>query len=118
MSPNRNTPRTQYLWLPLVIAVAVVVGSFIGSRFSNRHYAIDNDRKLNTILNLIVSEYVDTVNMNQLIELSIPQILANLDPHTLYFNAEELREANEELGGSFSGICISFMIMNDTVNVI
>ena len=118
MSPNRNTPRTQYLWLPLVIAVAVVVGSFIGSRFSNRHYAIDNDRKLNTILNLIASEYVDTVNMNQLIELSIPQILANLDPHTLYFNAEELREANEELGGSFSGIGISFMIMNDTVNVI
>ncbi len=118
--PTKHTPtsRAHLLWMPLAIAAAVVVGIFIGNRFSSRKYAVDNDRKLNTILNMIASEYVDTVNMDQLIEMSIPQILANLDPHTLYFSAEEIRSANEELGGSFSGIGISFMIMNDTINVI
>ncbi|MBR6283513.1 MAG: S41 family peptidase [Muribaculaceae bacterium] len=118
MPNNRTSSRAQFLWIPLAIAAAVVVGIFIGNRFSSRKYAIDRDRKLNTILNMIASEYVDTVNMDQLIEMSIPQILANLDPHTLYFNSDEIRAANEELGGSFSGIGISFMLMNDTVNVI
>ena len=118
MNNPRPTSRAHLLWMPLLIALAVIAGIFIGNRFSSRKYAVDNDRKLNTILNTIASEYVDTVNMDQLIEMSIPQILANLDPHTLYFSAAEIRSANEELSGSFSGIGISFMIMNDTVNVI
>ena len=116
--PERNTHHAHFLWMPLAIAVAVVVGVFIGSRFSGGRYAVDNDRKLNSILNLIAAEYVDTVDMNQLIEMSIPQILSNLDPHTLYFSAEEIKAANDELGGSFSGIGISFMLMSDTINVV
>ena len=100
------------------MAVAVVVGIFIGNRFSSRKYAVDNDRKLNTILNLIADDYVDTTNINELIELSIPEILSNLDPHTTYFSAEDLKAANEDLNGSFSGIGISFMMMNDSISVI
>lgn len=100
------------------MAVSVVIGIFIGNRFSSREYAVDNDRKLNTILNLVAADYVDTLNMNDLIEMAIPKILDNLDPHTAYFSQDDLKAANEELNGSFSGIGISFMIMNDTVNVI
>ena len=115
---NKTTPRPHYLWMPLLIAVAVIVGILIGNRFTSRRYAADNDRKLNTILNLIANDYVDTININDLIEQSIPEILSNLDPHTLYFSAEEIKAANQELSGSFSGIGVSFMIMNDTVNVV
>ncbi|MBP3737664.1 MAG: S41 family peptidase [Muribaculaceae bacterium] len=116
--PNKTTPRPHFLWMPLLIAVAVVVGIFIGNRFTSRRYAADNDRKLNTILNLIANDYVDTINIDDLIEQSIPEILSNLDPHTAYFSAEEIKAANQELSGSFSGIGISFMILNDTVNVV
>ena len=115
---TKTSSRPPFLWMPLLLAAAVVVGIFIGNRFSSRKYAADNDRKLNTILNLIANDYVDTLNINDLIEQSIPQILSNLDPHTVYFSAEEIKAANEELSGSFSGIGISFMILNDTVNVI
>ena len=115
MSNNQNK---SFLWLPLAIALAVVAGIFIGNRFSSKKYAVDLDRKLNSILNLVADGYVDTVNLDQLIEMSIPEILSNLDPHTSYFTAEELRASEEDLGGSFSGIGISFTIMNDTIGVI
>jgi len=115
---NKSNQRPSFLWMPLAIAVSVVIGIMVGHHFGGRSHVAENDRKLNTLLNLIADDYVDTVNLDQLIEMSIPQILANLDPHTTYFSAEDLRAANEELNGSFSGIGISFMLMNDTINVI
>ncbi len=115
---NKSKQRPSFLWMPLAIAIAMVIGLFVGSRFGGRHHVAENDRKLNTLLNLIADDYVDTVNLDQLIEMSIPQILANLDPHTTYFSAEDLRAANEELSGSFSGIGISFMLLGDTINVV
>ena len=61
----------QPIWLPLAIAVALVVGIFIGSRFTLNKPVAENDRKLNAILNLIAQDYVDTTNLHDLIELSI-----------------------------------------------
>ena len=108
----------QPFWLPIAIAMAVVVGIFFGSRFASDKPVAENDRKLNAILNLIAQDYVDTTNLHDLIEMSIPEILSNLDPHTSYFTAEDLKASTEELNGSFSGIGISFMMVNDTIGVI
>ena len=105
----------QPIWLPLAIALAVVVGIFIGSRFTVNKPVAENDRKLNAILNLIAQDYVDTTN---LIEISIPEILSNLDPHTSYFSVEDLKAATDDLNGSFSGIGISFVMVNDTIGVV
>ena len=106
------------IWLPLAIAVAVVVGIFFGHRFTSNKYVAENDRKLNAILNLIAQDYVDTTNLKDLIEMSIPEILSNLDPHTSYFSTDELKAATDDLNGSFSGIGISFVMMNDTIGVV
>ena len=108
----------QPIWLPLAIAVAVVVGIFIGSRFTVDKPVAENDRKLNAILNLIAQDYVDTTNLKDLVEMSIPQILSKLDPHTSYFSADELKAATDDLNGSFSGIGISFVMINDTIGVV
>ena len=98
--------------------MAVAVGIFFGSRFTSSQPVADNDRKLNSILNLIAQDYVDTTNLKDLIELSIPEILSNLDPHTVYFSSEELKAATDDLNGSFSGIGISFVMVNDTIGVV
>ena len=111
-------PTNRFLWLPLAIAVAMVVGIFFGSRFTNNKPVAENDRKLNAILNLISNDYVDTTNLHDLIEMSIPEILSNLDPHTSYFTTEDLKAATDDLNGSFSGIGISFMMVSDTISVI
>ncbi len=114
---NQKSTR-QPIWLPLAIALAVVVGIFIGSRFTANKPVAENDRKLNAILNLIAQDYVDTTNLKDLIEMSIPEILSNLDPHTSYFSAEDLKAATDDLNGSFSGIGISFVMVNDTIGVV
>lgn len=110
--------RNSLIWLPLAIAVSVVIGIIVGNQFSNKKYISDNDRKLNTILNLVSEAYVDTVNINDLIEQSIPQMLSNLDPHTVYIPARDVKAVNDDLDGSFSGIGISFIIMNDSIRVV
>ena len=114
---NQKSTR-QPIWLPLAIALAMVVGIFIGSRFTANKPVAENDRKLNAILNLIAQDYVDTTNLKDLIEMSIPEILSNLDPHTSYFSAEDLKAATDDLNGSFSGIGISFVMVNDTIGVV
>lgn len=118
-----NKKRDYTAWLPLAIAVSVIVGIVLGffmrQPYSSDNYNTQNDRKLNTILNLISQEYVDdSIKTKDLIEMSIPAILANLDPHSSYLSAKELKAAQEELNGSFSGIGISFQLMNDTIVVL
>ncbi len=104
-------------WVPLALAAALIAGILIGSHFTAQRSS-ELDRKLNNVLGIVSNEYVDAVNMDSLVERSIPEILANLDPHSIYFSEKDLQVANEELSGSFSGIGISFQVMEDTINVI
>ncbi len=73
--------------------------------------------KLSTLLHIIDQQYVDTVNINELVEKTIPKVLAELDPHSVYIPAQKAEESNQELRGSFSGIGIQFMIQDDTIYV-
>ena len=113
-------PKTtrQPIWLPLVISMAVVLGLFIGNRISPNKYVADNDRKINAILSLINQDYVDSTNIKDLIEMSIPEILSNLDPHTIYLSADELRASTENMNGVISDIGIQSEVMSDTVVVV
>ena len=95
----------------------MVLGIFIGSRFASKS-TIDLDRKINNILGIVADEYVESVNMDSLVELAIPDIIAQLDPHSVYISAKDYEQANEELNGNFCGIGISFQVMEDTINVI
>lgn len=105
--------------VPLMVIGALVIGIILGTHLPGRHntdYA--GSQKLGEILELIDEEYVDRVNLDSLLEESIPLILANLDPHTAYIPAELFDQVNSELEGSFSGIGIQFQMMNDTITVI
>lgn len=106
------------IWFPLVIALSIVAGILIGNHISTKKFIIDKDRKINTVLNLIESEYVDTVNVKDLVELAIPRIISNLDPHSYYIPAKDVRAVNDDLDGSISGIGITFIMKNDSANVV
>jgi len=106
------------------MAVSLVAGILIGVYLQGRNQAspqpgfrIRND-KINSILNVIESDYVDTVNRSELIEAAIPAILKKLDPHSVYIPAKDLVRANEPLQGNFDGIGISFNMLTDTILVI
>ena len=106
------------IWFPLVIAASIVLGIIVGNHISTKKFITDKDRKINTVLNLIESEYVDTVDIKELVELTIPKIISNLDPHSYYIPAKDVRATNDDLNGSISGIGITFSMLNDSAHVL
>jgi carboxyl-terminal processing protease len=120
---NSNNSRRS-IFLPLLLAGAVVTGIIIGIYLpgqddSARRSSIRiKSDKINNILNVIESRYVDTVNRRELVEAAIPAILKKLDPHSVYIPARDLARANEPLEGNFEGIGISFNMLTDTILVI
>ncbi len=106
-----------YILLPIVLCIGIIGGIFIG-RFVEQRRVSPAQEKLQTILELIESQYVDQIDIDSLLEKSIPEIMLSLDPHSAYIPASELTQTNDELAGSFGGVGVSFQIINDTVNVI
>ena len=116
-------PDTKHRFTPLLIAIGTIVGIFVGS-FYTSHFSGGRINIINTgsskvgyLLQLIDNIYVDTVDMNTLVEDAMPLILSELDPHSSYFGPKDAEEANENLKGSFSGIGVQFTMEQDTVNV-
>lgn len=111
------------VWLPFVIAIAIVLGIVIGYRYPQTHTVKGAQQgvpgnKISNLLGIIETQYVDTVDIHGLIEDVMPQIVGELDPHSAYIPAKDLQAVNEELEGSFSGIGIQFSILDDTITVV
>ena len=90
---------------------------------SNLSLAQDNEisyqaAKFKNVLEVIKANYVDTTDVNKIVEDAIVGALKELDPHSVYMSKEEIRKANEPLEGSFDGIGIQFNILNDTIIVV
>ncbi len=117
MSNNKNK------LIPFLMAICLVAGILIGTfytnHFSGNKLGIINtsSNKLNALLHIIDEQYVDTVNMFNLVEEAMPQILAELDPHSSYIPAKDLEAVNSDLKGSFSGIGVQFTIQDDTIHI-
>ncbi|MBQ7422323.1 MAG: S41 family peptidase [Prevotella sp.] len=107
------------LLLALCIVIGIIIGTFYANHFSGNRLNIINSKsnRLNTLLHIINDQYVDSVNIDTLVEKAIPQILAELDPHSVYISAKDVQTANDDLKGSFSGVGIEFTIRKDTVHV-
>ncbi|EFC69790.1 S41 family peptidase [Prevotella sp. oral taxon 317] len=118
MNPNR---RNRYMPLLMAVCVAfgIVIGTFYANHFSGNRLNIINSgsNRLNNLLHIIDDQYVDNVNIDSLVDKAIPQILSDLDPHSVYITAKDMQAANDELKGSFSGVGIEFNIREDTLHV-
>jgi carboxyl-terminal processing protease len=110
--------------LPLLIAVSIVIGMFLGYQLRDR-MPWDNSSNsqsfgstLDEVIDLIETRYVDDVNTDSLTSESIESIVTHLDPHTQYIAAEDVEGINEDLEGRFVGIGIEFELLEDTVHII
>ena len=112
---NRFAP----LWMALCVVLGILVGTFYANHFSGNRLSIinSNGSKLNNLLHYVNDMYVDTVDMNDLVEKAMPQILSELDPHSTYISAKDVQTATDDLKGSFSGVGIEFTIRQDTIRV-
>lgn len=122
MEDRKKTRRTGAIVLIVLIALAVA-GILRWSFFRNRNWTGKNKlnsewSKLELILNQIQNNYVDSIDVSSFIEKTLPFIMEELDPHSIYLSPNELRSADDELRGNIEGIGIVFNVPSDTATVI
>ncbi len=111
----------QHKWQPFIYSLILSIGLLLGiilkpsGSISN---IIGSDNKFSELLSIINQSYVDTVNMAELENKAMNELLYNLDPHSVYIPATDLKQANEQLEGNFEGIGIEFNIVSDTIMVV
>ncbi|WAC00803.1 S41 family peptidase [Lacinutrix neustonica] len=109
---------------PLIIGAAIAGGIFIGGNLdfndsSDRLFTSNSKKdKLNRLIDYIDHEYVEDVNTDSIVDVTVNGILHNLDPHSVYIPKDELQRVTENMKGDFVGIGISFYTYKDTITVI
>lgn len=115
----RSRRDNKNIWFPFWIGVALAIGVFVGAKYGQFGTLgrVGSFGKLDAVLNYIQESYVDTVDTHRLIEDALPHIIQELDPHSEYITAEQMKRVNEDLEGHFSGIGVSFYVLRDTIVV-
>lgn len=116
---NKKSNRFMPLMMALCVVIGIIVGSFYSNHFSGNRLSIINTgtNRINNLLHIIDDQYVDKINLDSLVEDAMPKILTELDPHSVYISAKDVEAANQDLQGSFSGVGIQFVIRQDTIHV-
>jgi len=127
---KENQPKQINIWLPLLLALVMVGGMLIGNgmqkapviRISSNDNlqigTVNESGRVEELIRYIDSRYVDDVDREALIEKAITNVLGDLDPHSNYISAKELKAVNEQLDGNFEGVGIEFLIVEDTIVVV
>lgn len=128
MDFDQSTPPKKYnAFLPIILSFVLVLGIWLGYFLNNRinsgsgakqNYHSSTNEKINSLLDYIEYQYVDTINKKSLVEKTVTAMLQSLDPHSSYIAASEFDAVNEPLEGNFDGIGIEFNIIKDTIRVI
>ncbi|MEM5538871.1 S41 family peptidase [Olleya sp. AS48] len=112
------------IYFPLIIGVAIATGIFIGGKLnfgdsSDRLFTSNSKKdKLNRLIDYIDYEYVEDVNTDSIVDVTVNGILGNLDPHSVYIPKENMQKVAENMKGNFVGIGINFYTFKDTITVI
>ncbi|MBO3099258.1 S41 family peptidase [Gelidibacter pelagius] len=111
-------------YIPLIIGVAIAAGVFVGGKLnftdtSDRLFTSNSKKdKLNRLIDYIDFEYVDAVNTDSIVDVTVNGILDKLDPHSVYIPKNEMQRVSENMKGDFVGIGVSFYTYKDTIAVI
>ncbi len=110
--------------LPTIIALALAIGIFVGGKLhfndSPEKLFTTNSKKdkLNRLIDYIDYEYVDDINTDSIVDVTVNNILDKLDPHSVYIPKNEMEKVSENMRGDFVGIGISFYMIKDSIAVI
>ena len=126
-SEQSKKPEKQNIFLPIILSLVLISGIWLGyflslkigsSNGKNQSQQTSTNEKINSLLEFIDYQYVDTINKPDLVEKTVTAMLQSLDPHSSYIPAAEFDMSNETLEGNFDGIGVEFNIIRDTIRVI
>jgi len=139
-----NRRKRLIIWMPLLLSLTLIIGILLGNwitsirirgivsdEISNQRFSIrpgnnagsgfsltPRGNKVSSAIQYILNEYVDTVSIGKLNEAVMPALVDNLDPHSIYIPATDFQRFSEPLIGNFSGIGVSFNMVEDSVAII
>ncbi len=121
--PKKNNNAILPIILSLVLVIGIWLGYFLSKRIASgsdlgENYRSSTNDKINSLLEYIEYQYVDTIDKKELVEKTVTSMLQSLDPHSSYIPASEFESVNEPLEGNFDGIGVEFNIIRDTIRVI
>ena len=111
-------------FIPLITGVAIAIGVFIGGKLnftdtSDRLFTTNSKKdKLNRLIDYIDYEYVEEVNTDSIVDVTVNGILDNLDPHSIYIPKKDLERVTENMRGNFVGLGVNYYPYKDTLAVI
>ncbi len=115
--------RNNYIW-PIVLAFTLALGVFIGGKLNfndspEKLFSTNSKKdKLNRLIDYIDYEYVDEIDTDSIVDVTVNNILEKLDPHSVYIPKKDMTEVAESMKGDFVGIGINFYPYKDTISVI
>lgn len=123
---EQPAPSKFQIRLPLLLALTLAAGMFIGQQLprANAHVQSTTGSHGNTssvldeIMQFVNARYVDTVDVNSIKEKAIKSLLDELDPHSVYISPEEAQVVEDDMNGSFVGIGVEFLMLDDTIQVV
>jgi carboxyl-terminal processing protease len=115
--------RINKVYFPIVVTIAIAMGILMGNKINssseNTFFSTNsNKNKLNKLIDFIEKEYVDSLNTDSIVDLTVNGILEKLDPHSVYIPKDDLDEVEQSMRGDFVGIGVNFYMYNDSLAVI
>lgn len=113
------------VYYPLFLGIAVALGIALGYLLQNGNTSDGlllasnaKKRKLNKLIDIIDQRYVDEVNTDSIVDVTVNGILSNLDPHSVYISNDEMEDVADQMRGDFVGIGIRFFVNQDTISIL
>ena len=117
--------KKSYIYYPLFLSIFFAIGIWLGgflqeSTQSSGLIASSSikKQKLNRLIDLIDQRYVDEVNTDSIVDVTVSEIMKNLDPHSVYISGDMLEDVDNNMRGDFVGIGIRFFVTNDSISVL
>ena len=108
--------------MPFLLGLVLAIGILLGAGINKRSIAFGSEQnamqKIKAVLGYVQNNYVDSVNPEKLLELTLVDLLQHLDPHSDYFTSEQVKKMSVQMKGSFEGIGIEYNFLRDTLVVL
>ncbi|WP_124981813.1 S41 family peptidase [Nonlabens xiamenensis] len=115
-----------YIFYPLFLGIFFAIGMWLGNVVGGDGLGAEyiattsslKKRKLNRLIDLIDERYVDKVNTDSIVDVTVNEIMQNLDPHSVYIPSDEAEDIANSMRGDFVGIGIRFFVNEDSISVL
>lgn len=125
---KRKPSKVSNAYLPLILAVVAAVGMLVGYRiheggnhaplFFTQNSDNGNLGRVEEVIRLLEAKYVEDVDSEKLVDVAIEAIVKELDPHSVYLSKKEVESINNQMNGSYKGLGIETINLNDTLTII